>query len=212
MLSEKLSFKINTNVKIADKQTGEILVDQSNAIHPQHFALIFARGLANANYWNIHGLVLGNGGSYIDTAGNIIYNTPNTTGNNAVLYNNTWLETITGLNTVTAVPSNIDLTSSVVVSVTLGATTGGAIQYPSDTSDINNPANPVTAGTNTNNGIGTTGSDFNFDELGLIVQNPLYGQVGQPRYLLMTHLIFSPIQKNANRELLITYTLTVAVS
>ena len=210
MLSDKIQFKINTNVKIVDTQTNEVLVDQCNAIHPQHFALIFARGLANSNYWNIFGLVLGNGGSYIDTAGNIIYNQPNTTGNNASLYNQTWVELIsTGTNSVSAVPSSVDLTSSVVVSISLDASTGGAIQYQSDTADINNPANPITAGTGATN----TGSDFDFDELGLIVQNPLYVSGGtQPQYLLLTHLIFSPIQKNANRELLLTYTLTISVS
>jgi hypothetical protein len=216
MLSDKIKFSIDTNVKIEDKNTKEVLVDKCNAIHPQHVALIIARGLSNANYGNISRLALGNGGSYIDSAGNIIYNSPNTSGKTASLYNQTWFEAISGLNSISAIPSNTDLTSQVVVSVTLTSSTGGAIQYPTDTSDINNPANPTTSGTGTTG----TGSDFDFDELGLQVLNPLYngngtevvGPNGEPQYLLLTHLVFNPIQKNANRELILTYTLTISVS
>lgn len=206
---DKLRFKVDGHLNVSDKQTGEVLEDKDNAIHPQHFALIFARALANENYFNIHSMVLGNGGSYIDTAGNIIYNAPNTTGNNASLYNQTWTEVVDGsianTNTVIAVPSNTDLTSSVIVTATLTSGEPNS-QFLSDTADINNPANQQIPET-------TGGEQFNFDELGLVVKNPLYIVGGTaPEYLLLSHLVFNPIQKNANRELLLTYTLTISVS
>ena len=45
-------------------------------------------------------------------------------------------------------------------------------------------------------------SQYSFDELGLFTYDNL----------LLTHIIFSPILKTANRELVITYTLTISVS
>lgn len=211
-MQDNIKFKIDSNVKIVGKQTGEVFLDKSNAIHPQHFALIFANALAGKLYSSIYGMVLGNGGSYIDSTGKIIYNPPNTSGNDARLYNQTYLATIDNSNnTLTVVPSNTDLTSSVIVSVILGASSVTG-QYASDTSDINNPANPqnllVPGSPNIPAVMTSTGADFDFDELGLVVQN----SVSSPTYLLLTHLLFSPIQKNANRELLVTYTLSVSVS
>lgn len=201
---DKIKFTVNGHVKIEGKQTGEIFKDEDNAIHPEHFALVFARALANQSYWNLHSLVFGNGGSFADSTGKIIYNATNTTGN-ASLYNQTWEEVLDAAssngNSVIAVANN-DLTSSVIVTAILAAAEPNS-QYGSDTADGNTLPNPATAG-----------YSFDFDEMGLTVRNPLYvvGSTLQPEFLLLTHLVMSPIQKNANRELLITYTLTIAVS
>ena len=45
-------------------------------------------------------------------------------------------------------------------------------------------------------------SAFTFDELGLKTVDGL----------LLSHIVFNPIEKNAQRELIISYTLTVSVS
>lgn len=208
---EKLNFSVKGHLTVADNKTGEILEDKDNAIHPAHFALVFARALANQNYFNVHSMVLGNGGSFIDSAGNIIYNAPNTVGDAATLYNQTWIEVVDGTagangNSILASASSSDLTASTIVTAILSAAEPNT-QYTSDTADINNPANPA------NPIVTGTGADFDFDELGLVVKNPLYTVGGTaPEFLLLTHLVFNPIQKNANRELILTYTLTISVS
>lgn len=256
---EKVNFSMLGHVKVVGKQTGEVLREKCNAIHPQHMAMVFAHGLANENYPYIYSMHFGNGGTYLDSANRIIYNTPNTTGLSADLYHETFMEVVaTGMtgnvdsNTVVSNPSQVDLTTLVTVTCTISAnepnSTLYSAQYPTDstganiidnpanfgglgssfgpnspTSSMPNPVNPADqypqdsayypAGTN-------FGYAYNFDEMGLKALNPLYvppsasngNVIVQPQYLLLSHLIFDPIQKSANRELIITYTLSISVS
>jgi hypothetical protein len=202
---EQLGVSVKGHLQIKDKATNEILEDKDNLIHPQNLARIFARALANENYHNAYGMALGNGGSYIDSTGRIIYNIPNTTGTNAQLYNETYMEVVDGTtgnsNTVVSAASQTDLTSIVTVEVTLSADEPDG-QYLTDSQDSGTVLNPQD----------NSGYVYYFDELGLVAKNPNYGILGEPEYLLLTHLVFNPIEKTQNRELLLTYTLTISVS
>lgn len=65
-----------TNVKIID-DLGEVLLDKSNAIHPQNMARIIARALANESKASIYRVALGNGGTVASAGGALTYKTPN---------------------------------------------------------------------------------------------------------------------------------------
>lgn len=223
MSLESLGIKVLGHVKLEGKQTGEIFLDKKNAIHPQNVARIFARALANEPYHHIANIALGNGGSFIDTAGNILYNPPNTVGIGAKLYNETYSESVDGSiqngNTVISSASAVDLTSLVTITATIAADEPSN-QFISDAQAdgiLPNPPSFAPDSQTNNYEVGTDfGYAYNFDELGVRAKNPLYvpddPNSNEPEFLLLTHIVFSPIEKTANRELILTYTLQISVS
>ena len=78
------------HIKIFDPETGEVIVDKRNAIHYENMSQALANSLANKSTGFVHELALGNGGTSVDTTGVITYLTPNSTGTNASLYNETF--------------------------------------------------------------------------------------------------------------------------
>jgi hypothetical protein len=210
MKSALIRTRVNGHVLIKDAQTGEVLLDKKNAVHNQNMATAIARGLSHSDYslatgnHQIFVLAMGNGGTSVDGMGNITYLPPNITGVTARLYNQTYYDVVdsgsplnVNGNSVTYQNSNTDTSSIVIVTMNIPA----GLPTGEDASDSPPDPNP--------------NSQFAFDELGLFT----YGSSGSFSYtavpsdsLLMTHIIFSPILKTANRELVITYTLTVSVS
>ena len=86
--------KIEGFVKIHDPKSGEIIVDKKNAIHYENISIAMAEALSNRTLaqgggW-IYEMAFGNGGSAVDPTGVITYLPPNTTGQNADLYNQTY--------------------------------------------------------------------------------------------------------------------------
>lgn len=189
MSTETLKTTVIGQVLIKDSKTGEILVNKKNAVHPENMAAILARALARESNGYISKMVLGNGGTYLNASDQIVFRTPNTVGSNITLYNQTYEEIVDESdmaappgNSVTSALSAPPAITSMVV-CTLELDPAEPLgQAVSD--DV--PANP----------------DFVFDELGLESADGL----------LLTHVIFSPIAKTANRGFTITYTLTVSVS
>ena len=197
---------IKGHVNIKDAKTGEVLFDGPNAINNQNMATAIARGLSHSDYslpignHQIYALALGNGGATVDSMDVISYLPPNIIGTGARLYNQTYYDVVDpGVSTHNSVTyqSNPDTTSIVIVTMTIEANEPIG-QDPSDS-----PPDP------------NFNSQFAFNELALYT----YGSNGSftctsvpTDSLLLTHIIFSPILKTANRELVITYTLTVSVS
>lgn len=193
MTTQLLDLKVHGHVKAVDKDTGEVLIDKDNAIHPQNMARVIARGLAHEpNSW-VHKMGLGNGGTHIDAGLNISYLPPNIRGVGATLYNQTYEEVVDahvatvarGNSVISAASPSPAITSIATVTLELTADEPSG-QAPSD----NTTTDPD--------------STFTFDELGLFTSD------SPP--LMISHLIFSPVEKTANRSILITYTLTVSVS
>ena len=183
--------KIKGHVLVKDKNTNEVLVDKFNAVHPQNMAKVIARGLANESNQQIFKIALGNGGTYIDSTQSIVYNSPNIIGQSADLYNVTYTEVVDDGNSNVGIGNSVisqaapspDISSLVICTIQLSA---------------NEPAGQAsTDGVTTN-----PNSAFTFDELGLKTVDGL----------LLSHIVFNPIEKNAQRELIISYTLTVSVS
>lgn len=178
-------------VLIHDANTGELLIERKNAIHPQNMALVVGRALARENNGYVFELVFGNGGTFMNTSNALVYKAPNIIGSSASLYNQTYSvqvdESSSGTpvtNSVAAVPSPApSLTSLVIVTAQLSAL---------------EPLGQAVADNLTTDPEG----EFVFDEIGL----------KSPDGLLLSHLVFSPIEKTANRAWLITYTITVSAS
>lgn len=200
---------LKDGVLVSDENTGRVCLDKFNAVHNKNMAAMIARGLSNTDTnavgtHQIYGIGLGNGGSSVDGMSQITYLSPNVTGTNARLYNQTYFEVVDeqqagtpAANSVSFQQSVIDNTSIVIVTATIAA------GEPSGQDLTDTPPDP------------DFNSEYSFDELGLFS----YGESGSFGYtsvptdaLLMSHIIFSPILKTANRELVITYTLTVSVS
>lgn len=187
-MNELIKSNVIGHITIADKETGEVLRSVFNAVHPQNMATIIARALARENNGFIYQLCLGNGGTYLNASDQIVYRTPNVVGS-ANLYNQTYEEIIDDSdgsvpvgNSVTSAVSPPPAITSLVVCTMEIDPSEPAGQAVSD--DV--PANPL----------------YVWDELGLKSTDGL----------LLTHVIFSPIAKTANRGFTITYTLTCAVS
>jgi hypothetical protein len=85
---------IQGHIKILDPNTGEILVNKRNAIHYENMSIGLAESLANEGQGFINSMVFGTGGTYIDPTGIVTYLTPNSTGTNATLYNQTFSKVV----------------------------------------------------------------------------------------------------------------------
>jgi hypothetical protein len=186
-------IKIEGFLKIHDPNDGEIFVDKHNAIHYENISISMANTLANKNIGQIYTMVFGNGGSSVDPTGVITYLPPNTTGQNADLYNPTYAKVVDDTSALNTDPSRNNLTvlhtpgrvyTDILVSCLL---------------DYGEPAGQQAFDNSTNfNG------EFVFDELGLKTWN------GSPTDLrLITHVIFHPVQKSLNRQIQIDYTIRI---
>jgi hypothetical protein len=189
--------KIEGFVKITDPVSGEVLVDKKNAIHYENISIAMAQSLSNrtleqgAGY--IYQMAFGNGGSAVDPTGVITYLPPNTTGQNADLYNQTYAKVVDDNSAADTDPNYNKMT----VLHTAG-------NYYTDILvtcllDYGEPAGQQAFDNSTNfNG------EFVFDELGLKCVNTSLTDLR-----LITHVIFHPVQKSLNRQIQIDYTLRI---
>lgn len=200
-MKELLKTHVAGHVQIIDNMTGQVLIDDHNAIHPKNMATAIARGLANSPNFQIYKMKLGNQGTYVDGTLQIIFRPPTTTGDTADLYNPTYVEVVddsdVGVGVGNSVTyTNVPASTNTRVIITCVISSNEAINNPTDQSGPS--LNP--------DGV------FFFDELGLFTKEtggtPLLG-TGE---LMLSHLIFSPIEHTGNRELTIVYTLTISVS
>ena len=80
---------IQGHIKIHDPESNHTFIDKRNAIHYENMSLSLAESLGNGGAGWIYEMSFGNGGTSVDPTGIITYLTPNSTGTNASLYNQT---------------------------------------------------------------------------------------------------------------------------
>ena len=196
--------KINGHVLIKDKNTDEVLLDKKNAIHNRNMALAIARGLANESNHQVFKMVFGNGGTYVEagTSGcfQYHYNSPNVRDPAADLYNKPYSEVIDDQETSANGNQVVTSTGTVANTFLVICTCTLSANEPSGQSATD-------GANNTTDQTSPTEETFSFDELGLKTSD-----ITSEDGLLLSHIIFNPIEKTANRELVITYTLTISVS
>jgi hypothetical protein len=183
---------IQGHIKILDPNTGEILVNKRNAIHYENMSIGLAESLANEGQGFINSMVFGTGGTYIDPTGIVTYLTPNSTGTNATLYNQTFSKVVDDRSV-----SNTDPVRNKIETRHVSGTNYTDILVTC-LLDYGEPSgqDAVDAATGTE-------SLYVFDELGL----QSYSSAGTGR--LLTHVIFHPVQKSLNRLIQIDYTVRI---
>lgn len=184
---------VEGRLRIHDPNSGEVFVEKKNAIHYENMSIALAQSLANKNIGYIYAMAFGNGGSSVDPTGVITYLPPNVTGQNADLYNETYVKVVDQNSAANTDPTRNNLTvlhtsgkvyTDVLVTCLL---------------DFGEPAGQQAFDNSTNfNG------EFVFDELGLKAWEGASNDL-----LLITHVIFHPVQKSLNRQIQIDYTVRI---
>lgn len=185
--------KIEGFVKIHNPQTGEVFVDKKNAIHYENISISMAQTLSDRNTGYIYAMAFGNGGSSVDPTGVITYLPPNTTGQNADLYNQTYIKVVNDNSAADTDPENNKMTvvhTSGTVYTDILVTCLLDYGEPPEQQAFDNSTN--------------FNGEYVFDELGLKAWN---GSADNLR--LITHVIFHPVQKSLNRQIQIDYTLRI---
>jgi|TARA_B110000263_G_C15283712_1_gene499671 hypothetical protein len=191
-LNDMSGVLIQGHIKIFDPESNHTYIDKRNAIHYENMSLSLAESIGNGGSGWIYEMSFGNGGTSVDPTGIITYLTPNSTGTNASLYNQTHTKVIDdrSVNNLDPVRNKIETRhvsgtnyTDVLVSCLL---------------DYSEPSGQDAYDT------ATDGSSlYVFDELGL----KAYSASGTGR--LLTHVIFHPVQKSLNRLIQIDYTVRV---
>ena len=181
------------HIKIYDPESGEVLINKRNAIHYENMSTALANSLANKSTGFVHEMSFGNGGTTVDPTGIITYLTPNSTGTNASLYNQTYYKVIddnsatnkdTTRNKITIAHTNATTYTDCIVSCLL---------------DFGEPAGQQAFDNTT-----TVNDTYVFDEISLFSWE---GTAGEGN--LLTHVIFHPVQKSLNRLIQIDYTIRI---
>ena len=85
---------VEGHIKIWNPESEEIYVNKRNAIHYENISIALADSIANSGQGFIYEMAFGNGGTAVDPTGIITYLTPNSTGTNASLYNETYSKVV----------------------------------------------------------------------------------------------------------------------
>lgn len=192
-----VSYKIEGFLKIYDPNTLEVFVDKKNAINYENMSLSLADTLSSRGYGEIYQMAFGNGGASVDQTGIITYLPPNTTGQNAALYNETYAKIVDDTSVFNLDPTRNKMT----VNHTAGRVYSDILVQC--LLDYGEPAGQAAFDNSTQ-----TDSDFVFDELGLLAN---YGTDNEGNVItrLLTHVIFHPIQKSLNRQIQVDYTVRI---
>lgn len=192
-----VSLAVKGHIKIYDPNTNEVFVDKNNSINYENMSEAIADSLSSRGYGQIYEMAFGNGAASIDETGVITYLPPNTTGQNAALYNQTYAKIVDDTSVFNLDPTRNKMTvlhsagllyTDILVQCLL---------------DYGQPAGQAAFDNST-----SINSDYVFDELGLLAN---YGTDanGDTITRLLTHVVFHPVQKSLNRQIQIDYTVRI---
>jgi len=192
-MKEQQQVMIKGFLKIFYTDNNEVLVEKCNAIHFENFSESLAQSIANKNTGYIYEMAFGNGGTNVDLTGIITYLPPNTVGQSADLYNQTYQKVVDDnsaanqditRNNLTVLHTPGKVYTDILVSCLLDYGEPQGQQAFDNSTDLN--------------------GEYVFDELGL----KTWG--GSTEDLkLVTHVIFHPVQKSLNRQIQIDYTVRI---
>ena len=188
---------IEGHIHIYDPIDKVTYINKRNAIHYENISIALAESIANAGQGFIYKLAFGNGGTTVDPTGIITYLPPNTTGQNAALYNETYAKIVDDTSVFNLDPTRNKMT---VFHTTGRLYTDILVQC---LLDYGEPAGQAAFDNSTQ-----TDSSYVFDELGLLAN---YGTDSNGNVItrLLTHVIFHPVQKSLNRQIQIDYTVRI---
>jgi len=197
MSGDQQILKMEGFLTIRDYNTGEVLQEAKNAINYENMSEAIADTLSSRGYGEIYQMAFGNGGASVDETGVITYLPPNTTGQNAALYNQTYAKIVDDTSVFNLDPTRNKMT---VFHTTGRVYTDILVQC---LLDYGEPSGQAAFDNSTQ-----TDSNYIFDELGLLAN---YGTDANGNVItrLLTHVIFHPVQKSLNRQIQIDYTVRI---
>jgi hypothetical protein len=190
---ETTGVHIEGHIKIFDPINNEVFVNKRNAIHYENMSIALAKSIADRGQGFIYKMGFGNGGTSVDPTGIITYLTPNSSGANASLYNQTFSKIIDDRSV-----NNIDPTRNYIDTRHVSGTNYTDV-FVSCLLDYSEPEGQNAFDTAT-----TSNELYVFDEIGL----KSYSE-DSTNELLLTHVIFHPVQKSLNRLIQIDYTVRI---
>lgn len=209
MIKDTLDALVEGHIKIWDPDSGEVFVNKRNAVNFENISVAIANLLAGnfTTGYFVSEMHFGNGGTVIDSTGAVSYRPPNVNGQAEQLYNATFFKVVDEDDFVNNTDPNLNKTNVTHVN---------GLNYTdlivTCTIDYDEPITGDTtfnlAGTSQDVQDTATNMEgsFVFDELGLKIKSAS-GSLGTG--LLLTHVIFHPVQKSANRLLQVIYTLRI---
>ena len=186
-----------TITDVTDKENLIVLVDKDNSINYENMSEAMADTISSRGFGEIYQMAFGNGGASVDETGIITYLPPNTTGQNAALYNETYAKIVDDTSVFNLDPTRNKMTVS---HQTGKVYTDILVQC---LLDYGEPAGQAAFDNSTQ-----TDSSYIFDELGLLAN---YGTDTNGHVItrLLTHVIFHPVQKSLNRQIQVDYTIRI---
>jgi hypothetical protein len=195
---ENSGIYVRGHIKIFNPESGEVFIDKPNAIHYENFSVALAKSIANKSENFIYEMTFGNGGTSVDPTGIITYLPTNTVGQSTNLYNPTYSKIVDNTSIANLDPTNNKMSvSHIPGTVYTDILVTCLLDYgePSGQSAFDNSQN--------------LNSEFVFDELGLRGRST-DGTTGLTSTgLLLTHVVFHPVQKALNRLIQIDYTVRI---
>ena len=188
---DEAGLNVSGHILIKDKETGEELVNKRNAIHYGNMARIVALALKDTDNSYINYIAFGSGGTSVDTTGKVVYKNPRVSEAyeaSGSLYNRTYQKSFT----------TVDADNKIEV------VTGASYSDIKITSTLAyaEPSGQELFDTSTDNE-----GDYVFDELGLFTNASSIDDA-----IMLTHVIFHPVQKSQNRIIEIVYTVRIQLS
>ena len=190
MYSDIVKYKATGHLRIWEKETGKVLLDHHNAIHPENMSLAIAQSLSHGKGF-IREMVFGNGGVRVNASNEFLYSAPQTIGRMASLYNETYSKIVDQNDSANNDVENnymevSHITGNVYSDILVHCTL--QINEPSSQNVLNND-NEITT------------QDYQFSEIGLRTAD------GD----LITHICCYPIEKSLNITLMITYNIRIQI-
>jgi hypothetical protein len=191
---ERGGIHVQGHIKIFDPETKEVFVNKRNAIHYENMSEALALNVGNKATGFISEMHFGNGGTTVDPTGVITYLPTNTNVQNADLYSPQYYKIVDDTNA-----ANSDPTRNKIQVIH----TPGLIYTDLLISCLLDYGEPQGQAVFDNSQ--DLSGQFVFDELGL----KGYSSNGEGLGKLLTHVIFSPVQKSLNRLIQIDYTVRI---
>lgn len=196
--NESSGIYIRGHIKIFNPESGEVFIDKPNAIHYENFSVALANSVADKGQNFIYEMNFGNGGTSVDPTGIITYLPTNTVGQNANLYNPTYAKIVDDTAITNPDPVNNKMTiSHIPGTLYTDILVTCLLDYgePSDQQAFDNSQD--------------LNGQYVFDELGLRGRSTDGTSGLTSTGLLLTHVVFHPVQKALNRLIQIDYTVRI---
>jgi hypothetical protein len=208
---DNINVSVQGHVKIWDPESGDIFLDKHNAINSEAMSLMIANNIGKFNSYYIFEMHFGNGGTVIDETGNITYKDVTTNLQNGLLaglFNPTYFKVIDALDTNDNTDPN---NNNIQIKHTEGLNYTDLIitcTLNKDEPKLNSAFNISNIAQDQYDAAPNFNGQYIFDELGLKT-GAKGGTLNSG--MLVSQIVFHPVQKSANRVIQIVYTLRIRV-